>query len=81
MQFEINREAAKIPALSSGDVDKYEYLKVGLSPSKQNSFYLLQWNPIKSDEKCFIFILKALLVLKIFKFLSWLFGHAEKRLN
>ena len=42
MQFEINREAAKIPALSSGDVDKYEYLKVGLSPSKQNSFYLLQ---------------------------------------
>ena len=42
MQFEINRETAKILALSSGDVDKYEYPKVGLSPSKQNSFYLLQ---------------------------------------
>ena len=26
----------------------------------------------------FHFILKALFVLKIFKFLSWLFGHAEK---
>ena len=27
------------------------------------------------------FILKAPLVLKIFKFFSWLFGHAEKRLD
>ena len=26
----------------------------------------------------FYFILKALFVLKIFKFLSWLFGHIEK---
>ena len=39
--------------------------KVGLSPSKmmKNAFY---------------FILKALLVLKILKFLSKLFGHVEK---
>ena len=29
----------------------------------------------------FYFILKALFVLKIFKFLSWLFGHVEKRLD
>ena len=27
----------------------------------------------------FYFILKALLILKIFKIFSWLFGHAEKR--
>ena len=27
------------------------------------------------------FIIKALFVLKILKFLSWLFGHAEKRLD
>ena len=27
----------------------------------------------------FYFILKALFVLKIFKFLSWLFGHVEKK--
>ena len=26
-------------------------------------------------------MLKALFVLKIFKFLSWLFGHIEKRLS
>ena len=26
LQHDINREAAKIPALSSGKVDKYEYL-------------------------------------------------------
>ena len=29
----------------------------------------------------FYFILKAPLVLKIFKFLSWVFGYAEKRLD
>ena len=32
--------------------------KVGLSPPKQNSFYLLQWKPFKNDEKCFLFHLK-----------------------
>ena len=29
-------------------------------------------------ENAFYFILKALFVLKIFKFWSWLFGHIEK---
>ena len=28
MQFEINRELAQISALSSGKIDKYEYLMV-----------------------------------------------------
>ena len=37
-------------------------------------FYLLQWKPFKNDEKCVLFKLKALFVLKIFKFLSY---HAE----
>ena len=32
-------------------------------------------NPPKSDKNTFYFILKALFVLEIFKFLSWLFGH------
>ena len=40
-------------------------LKVGLSSSRQNSFYLLQWKLFK-------------IFLKIFKFLFWLFGHVEK---
>ena len=51
--------------------------KVGLSPSKKNSFYLLQWKPFKNYEKCFL-ILKALFTPEIFKFLSWLFGDVEK---
>ena len=29
LQYDINREAAKISALSSGKLDKYEYLTVG----------------------------------------------------
>ena len=29
-------------------------------------------------KNAFYFILKALFVLKIFKYLSWIFGHAEK---
>ena len=29
-------------------------------------------------KNAFYFTLKALFVLKIFKFLSWLFGHVEK---
>ena len=40
--------------------------------------YLLQWNPFKNDENCFCFTLKDIFVLKIFKFLSWLYGHVEK---
>ena len=32
-------------------------------------------------KNAFYFILKALFVLKIFKFLSWLFGHVAKRLD
>ena len=37
------------------------------------------WKHLKIDAKIyFYFILKYLFVLKIFKFLSWLFGHVEK---
>ena len=32
-------------------------------------------------KNAFYFTLKALFVLKIFKFLSWLFGHVAKRLD
>ena len=38
-----------------------------------------QLKALEIDEKFyFSFILKALFVLKIFKLLSWLFGHVEK---
>ena len=34
-------------------------IKVGLSPSKKKSFYLLEWKPLKNDEKFFLFHLKS----------------------
>ena len=41
-----------------------------------NLIYLPQWKPFKNN--AFYFILKTLFVLKIFKFLSYLFDHVEK---
>ena len=35
-------------------------------------------SPSKLMKNSFYFIIKVLFVLKIFKFLSWFFGHAEK---
>ena len=69
------------PSVNNYTLVDFQYhfsLKVGLSPSKK-FFYLLPWKPfLKKIKNRFYFILKALFVLKIFKFLSWLFGHVEK---
>ena len=43
--------------------------------------FLINKSPLKMMKNAFYFALKALFVLKIFKFLSWLFGHVEKRLD
>ena len=53
-------------------------LKVGLSPYKEKYFICFSESPLKMMKNAFYFILKALFVLKIFKFLSWFFGHVEK---
>ena len=53
-------------------------LKVGLSSSKKICVICLIESPLKMMKNAFYFTLKALFVLKIFKFLSQLFGHAEK---
>ena len=53
-------------------------LKVGLSTSKKNCGICFIESPLKMMKNVFYFILKALFVLKIFRFLSWLFGHAGK---
>ena len=55
-------------------------LKVGPSPFKQ-FFFCFNESPLKMIKNAFYFILKALLVLKIFKLLSWLFGHINKLLE
>ena len=52
--------------------------KVGLSPSKKFCVICLIESPLKMMKNAFRFILKALFVLKIFNFLSQLFGHVGK---
>ena len=48
-------------------------LKVGLSPSKKVFFICFNDRSSKMMKNAFYFNLKALFVLKIFQFLSWLF--------
>ena len=50
-------------------------IKVGLSPSKKNFYFCFNDSPSKMIKNAFYFILKAYFVLKIFKFLSWVFGQ------
>ena len=47
--------------------------------SKKKSYICFTESPLKIMKNAFHLILKALFVLKIFKFLSWLFGHVRKR--
>ena len=53
-------------------------IKAGLSTSKKIWVVFLIESPLKMMKNAFYFILKALLVLKIFRFLSRLFGHLAK---
>ena len=52
--------------------------KVALSGLRQ---FLATESPLKMMKNDFYFTSKAFFVLKIFKFLSWLFGHVAKRLD
>ena len=54
----------------------YEDVKVGSSPSKKVCGICLIESPLKVMKNALYFNLKALFVLKIFKFLSRLFGNA-----
>ena len=47
-------------------------------PSKINFVICFKDSPLKIMKNAFYFTLKALFVFKIFKFLSWFFGHVEK---
>ena len=59
LQYDINREAAKISALSSGKIDKYEYLSgEDILPSNQqqiienlNLLFLLREKLLKNKQK------------------------------
>ena len=52
-------------------------LKSGSQIPKKRVIYFIE-SPLKMLKNAFYFTLKALFVLKIFKFLSWLFGHVEE---
>ena len=52
--------------------------KVRLSPSEKSCVICLIESPLKMMKNAFYFILKALFVLKMFKFLSRLFDHVGK---
>ena len=56
----------------------FSIFKVELSPSKKIFFVCFKESPLKMMKNTFYFTLKALFVLKIFTFLSWIFGHVEK---
>ena len=53
-------------------------VKVGLSCSKKICIICLIESPLKMMKNAFYLILKAIFVLKLFKFLSQLFGHVGK---
>ena len=53
-------------------------LEVEFSPSKNFNFFCFNESPLQMMKNAFYFILKALFVLNIFKFLSWHFGHVEE---
>ena len=53
-----------------------EFLKSDSHLSKKCVIRFVE-SPLKMMKNAFYFILKSLSVLKIFKFLSWLFGHVE----
>ena len=60
---------------------KFSFLKVRIPHFKRVGFICFDENPLKNDEKWFLFQLKALFVIKIFKFCPELFGHVGKRLD
>ena len=57
---------------------KFLFIKGTLSRLRQ---FLTTESPLKMMKNAFYFTSKAVFVLKIFKFLSWLFGHISKQLD
>ena len=56
-------------------------IKVELSPSKKLNFICFNETSVKMMQNTFHFMLKVLLVLEIFTFLSWIFRYVQKQLD
>ena len=62
--------SSHFPTWSKEPGQKFKYLKVGFTPSEKVCVICFIKGPLKMMKNAFNFILKALFVLKIFKFLS-----------
>ena len=60
-------------------LSSFASLKPDCHLPKKKFFFCFKGSPLKVMENVFYFILKGFFVLKIFNFLSWLYGHVEKR--
>ena len=62
---------------------KLDYVKIYLLEGACSGVrqFLANESPLKAMKTAFYFTWKALFVLKIFKLLTWLFGHVAKRLD
>ena len=66
----LEKQKAKLDADQEKEEIDSNKVKVGLSPSQKNCVICFTGSPLKMMKNAFYFILKALFVLKIFKFLS-----------
>ena len=64
---------------AKGSYEKACFVWIVNTTLRINKFGLC-WKHFKMEKNGFYFTLKALFVLKEFKFLSWLFGHVEKNI-
>ena len=64
-----------IPSIKN--ICKLKWLKSDSHLPKKFLFICFNESPLKIMKNVFYFILKALFVLKIFRILSWHFGHVE----
>ena len=74
----IKQAVNKFPKFLDGIRTRQNLFKGALSGLRQ---FLATESPLKIMKNHFYFTSKAVSVLKIFKFLSWLFGHVSKRLD
>ena len=76
-----NQLVSKTKSCSKDFFNNTSYLKISLKsdPHLPKIFIIICFNdsPSKMMKNAFYFILKAVFVLKIFKLLSWFFGHVE----
>ena len=77
-KIECFNEETKVSRFTSKTIQRTKGLKGALSGLKR---LLTIESPLKMTKTAFYFSWKALFVLKIFKFLPWLFGFVTKRFD